>query len=92
MTSATSFTTIQHLRKLFAQFGIPEIIVTDNDTQFTTEEFKQFCTRNKIYHIPVAPYHPFSNGLAEQAVRIFKHGFHKPTAGTISDRISQSGP
>ena len=49
MMSATSFTTIEHLRKLFAQFGIPETIVTDNGTQFTAAEFKQFCTRNGIH-------------------------------------------
>ena len=88
MTSATSFTTIQHLRQLFTQFGMPETIVTSNGTQFTTAEFKQFCTRTGIHLIPVAPYHLSSNGLAEWAVRIFKHGFHKLTAGTISDRIS----
>ena len=89
MTSATTFSTVQHLRQLFAQFGIPQTIVTDNGTQFTSTDFKQFCTSNGIHHIPVVPYHPSSNGLAERAVRIFKQGFHKITTGTTCDRISR---
>ena len=86
--SATSFATIQHLRQLFAQFGVPETIVTINSTQFTAGEFKQFCTRKVIHHVLVTPYHPSSNRLAERAVRIIEQGFHKLTAGTISNRIS----
>ena len=80
MTSATTFITIQ--------FGIPETIVTNNGAQFSAAEFKQFYVKNGIHHVPISPYHPFSNGLAEHAVRIFKQEFQKLTAGCIPDRIS----
>ena len=43
MKSITSAATIEKLRVLFAQFGIPEMIVSDNGTNFTSGEFQQFC-------------------------------------------------
>ena len=89
MSTSTALTTIQTLRTLFAQFGIPESIVSDNGPQFVSAEFEQFCKRNGIKHIRVAPYHPSSNGLAERAVRIFKEGLKKQTQGSPSDRIAR---
>lgn len=88
MTTATAQTTIQQLRAVFARFGIPESIVTDNGPQFRAEEFQQFCHQNGIRHIQVAPYHPASNGLAERAVKTFKQGIQKFTTGTLGDRIA----
>ena len=89
MTTATAELTVQHLRQLFARFGIPESIVSDNGPQFTSEEFSQFCYLNGVKHIRVAPYHPSSNGLAERAVQVFKQGFRKTSTGTVSDRLAR---
>ena len=75
MTTATALTTIHHLRTLFAKFGIPESLVSDNGSQFTAAEFQLFCKQNGIRHIQVAPYHPASQGLAERAVQTFKKEF-----------------
>ena len=88
MKTATALTTVQQLRTVFARFGVPESVVTDNGPQFVGREFEQFCNRNGIRHEKVAPYHPASNGLAEQAVRTFKQGFQKYTEGTVEDRIA----
>ena len=89
MTTATALTTIQHLRTLFARFGVPESLVSDNGPQFTAEEFQLFCKQNGIRHIQVAPYHPASNGLAERAVQTFKRGIQKFKSGTVGDRIAR---
>ena len=55
--------TIQHLRSVFATHGLPEILVTDNNSIFTSEEFKLFTKQNSIRHVTSAPYHPVFNGL-----------------------------
>ena len=43
MTTATALATIQRLRQLFSQLGIPESIVLDNGPQFAAAEFQEFC-------------------------------------------------
>ena len=72
VSSTTSSSTIEVLRDLFARFGIPEQIVSDNGAQFVSEEFQAFVKSNGIRHITSAPYHPATNGLAETAVQTFK--------------------
>ncbi|PIO68628.1 hypothetical protein TELCIR_09575 [Teladorsagia circumcincta] len=47
MTSTTSIATIRELRRLFAQFGLPQIIVSDIGTQFTSAEFQHFAERTE---------------------------------------------
>ena len=89
LKTASAVTTIQQLRKLFAQFGIPDTIVSDNGPQFAAAEFQEFCRLNGICPTRVAPYHPSSNGLAERAVRIVKEGLRKQTGGTLSDQLAR---
>ncbi|PIK48903.1 hypothetical protein BSL78_14238 [Apostichopus japonicus] len=68
LNNSTTKSTIQNLRKTFSQLGVPEMIVSDNGSCFTSSEFKTFCEMNGIRHVTTAPYHPASNGLAERAV------------------------
>ena len=77
MKSTTSTATIEKLRKIFAIHGLPDTIVSDNGSNFTSNEFEEFMKKNSIKHIKVAPYHPASNGQAERAVRAFTEGFKK---------------
>ena len=72
MTQTTSTKTISILRQLFASYGFPDQIVSDNVPQFISKEFKDFMQANGIRHIRSAPYHPASNGLVERFVRTFK--------------------
>ena len=57
---------------LFSFFGLPEHIVTDNGSQFTSEEFKTFLSKNDILHTTTAPGHPATNGLARDMLDISK--------------------
>ena len=72
---------------MFATHGIPEIIVSDNGSVFTSKEFQQFAQMNGFKHVTTAPYHPASNGLAERAVKTLKIGLKKITDGTLEDRL-----
>ncbi|XP_051160430.1 uncharacterized protein K02A2.6-like [Leptopilina boulardi] len=77
MSRIDSKSTISKLREIFARFGIPKVIFSDNGKQFTSEEFQTFCKINGIIHRTSAPYHPSTNGLAENAVGSFKRGISK---------------
>ena len=77
MSHATSATTITALRHIFSNFGLPEHIVTDNGSQFTSEEFQTFLKDNDIQHTTTAPGHPATNGLAERYVGEFKDKLSK---------------
>ena len=67
--TATSTTTIEHLRNIFATHGLPEMLVTDNASYFTSQEFQDFTKLNGIRHVTSAHYHPASNDLAEKAIQ-----------------------
>ena len=72
MAQTTTTNTISILRHLFARYGLPEQIVSDNGPQFISDEFSQFMRLNGIKHTRSAPYHPSSNGAVERFVRTFK--------------------
>ncbi|UYV64545.1 K02A2.6-like [Cordylochernes scorpioides] len=84
--------TIEQLRCLFARFGIPRTLVSDNGTGFTSEEFRQFITKNGIHHLRTAPFHPSSNGLAERAVQTIKTGLKKVQQGSVGARFCNHTP
>ena len=87
--STSSQAVIEELRTVFAKFGLPETIVTDNGSGFTSREFRQFLQQNGIHHTTSAPYHPSSNGLAERAVQVVKKGLKKIQDGTIRTRLAK---
>ena len=70
MQAATVSKTIDALQQIFA---LPEQIVSDNGSQFTSEEFAAFMNANGIHHIRSAPYHPSTNGLTERFIQSLKH-------------------
>ena len=74
MNSTTTIATVEKLRVLFAQFGIPEVLVSDNGTNFVSNEFEEFTRRNGIKHVTSVPAHPTSNGLVERPIKTFKDG------------------
>ena len=49
VTTVTASVTIEHLRTLFSTHGLPEVLVSDNDTQFMSTEFEEFVRKNGTY-------------------------------------------
>ena len=41
MNSTTTTATVERLRVLFVQFGISEVLVSDNGTNFVSKEFEE---------------------------------------------------
>lgn len=82
--NADGLSTVRKLTEIFALFGNPEVIVSDNGTPFTSSEFGELCKTNGIKHIRSAPYHPSTNGEAERFVQVFKRAL-RPHAGTGVD-------
>ena len=87
--SATTQSTIEKLWGMFATHGLPDILVSDNGTAFTSTEFMNFTKRNGIRHIRTVPYHPSSNGLVEKAVQTFKDAMKKANMDSIETMVSR---
>ena len=79
---ANSRNTILALESIFARFGLPQQIFSDNGSQFTSDEFRAFCRYRRITHICSTPWHPRSNGEAERMVRTFKNMIKKENPGS----------
>lgn len=75
--STSARNTITFFRKLFSNFGLPVILVTDNGPPFQSVEFKDFCEKNLIRHTTSAPYRPQGNGAAENSVKLVKKTLKK---------------
>ena len=89
MNVATSYATIEELRRMFAAHGLPEVLVSDNGTAFSSGEFLEFTKRNCIRHVKTAPYHPSSNGQVERAVQTFKEAIKKNSTDSLQTRVSR---
>lgn len=60
---------ISKLTYLFSYFGIPNVLVSDNDVKINCAEFRLFCSNNGIKYLNSPIYHPNSNGQAENTVK-----------------------
>jgi hypothetical protein len=87
MNNSTAASTIVQLRDIFSTHGLPNMLVSDNGSQFTSEEFHKFMLYNGIKHVKCAPFHPSSNGLAERAVQTFKNGLKKMRKEDINTKV-----
>ena len=85
--SASSAITIEKLQITFTALGLPQTVVTDNGTCFTSQEFQVFLKQNGIQHVRMSAYHQSSNGLAERYVQTAKENnfwFHGVTISQIA--------
>ena len=82
--------TIDVLRLIFSRNGLCDVLVSDNASCFTAQQFQEFCKSNCIQHITPPPYSPASNGQAERGVRVIKDLLKKcSSAGTLKTRLAK---
>ena len=72
LTISTSTAVIKKLKEQFSRHGIPEIVFSDNGSQFSCVEFKSFSDAWSFEHRTYLPLLPQSNGKAEKAVKTCK--------------------
>ena len=74
LKSTTSQKIISVLTELFARFGNPKVLLSDDGPQFTSEEFESFLKLNGIQHCRTSPYFEFpANGQVERFHRYLEH-------------------
>ena len=76
---------IHCIKKHFALYGIPKVIVTDYSSQFISHEFSVFCKKWHITHITSSSGHKQENGKVKAAVKAAKH-LLKTTARNHEDQ------
>ncbi|XP_026551964.1 uncharacterized protein K02A2.6-like, partial [Pseudonaja textilis] len=89
LLSTTTRAIAQALTRLFVTHGLPDTIVSDNGSQFTSTDFSRYVTNLGIQHILMAPFHPSSNGLAERAVRTTKEALARFSQDDWHSRLSR---
>lgn len=77
LRNLTSAEVIRHMKKWFALHGSPKTLETDNGTQYSSAEFRQFASKWGFEHQTSSPTYAKSNGLAERYVQIAKNMLKK---------------
>lgn len=88
MPNITARSTVNVLRNTFSRFGFPKVLVSDNAKTFVSNEFRQFLTNNGVMFKTSPPFHPATNGQAENFVKSVKRAISKSIAGDMSGDIN----
>lgn len=76
---------IPRLDKIFAEFGIPKTLKTDNGPPFNGHEFAQYCQHMGIHHRKTTPLWPRANAETERFMKTVK----KTLRNTPTPQIKQ---
>ncbi len=72
LRSLSSSATIAEMERIFCDFGTPEVLMSDNGSQFDCAEFRAFCVRRNIRPVTSSPTYAQSNGLVERHIQTVK--------------------
>ena len=64
LEQTTSQCVIKHMSSIFARYGTPEMVMSDNGPQYASDTFRQFATEYGFVHNTSSPHFPQSNGEA----------------------------
>lgn len=87
----TSQIIVDILDSLFAYWGLPQTITTDNDPQFVSADFSSYLRSKGIQHIHTTLYHPQANGGVEHFHQTLKNGLGSRVHFKSSDFATLSG-
>jgi len=83
---------VQHFvwKNIVCRFGIPKRLVSDNGTQFASQNLGKLCTELGIKQVFASVEHPQTNGQVESANRVLLRGLKKrleKAKGTWADEV-----
>jgi IS30 family transposase len=81
VTTQDSTTAINFIKSIVFCFGVPHSIITDNGTNFTSNEFKSYCESMRIKLKIASAAHPKTNGQVEKANGLICNGIKKEAIG-----------
>ena len=73
----TSRAVINALKEIFAEYGIPDTVRSDNGPQYSCELFATFMSEWNINHVTSSPHFPESNGFIERTIQTIKQTMKK---------------
>ena len=73
LADTKSTTVITCTKSVFARHGIPSEVISDNDPQYSSNDFSLFAKQWEFKHTTVSPLYPQANGLVEKEVQTVKN-------------------
>ena len=70
----TKENTVKFLHGIIMRFGVPNLLISDNCTQFISKKFENFCVAYEIKHPRSSVNNPMTNGNVKQANGIILQG------------------
>jgi len=64
-------------KNIVCRFGVPKRLVSDNDTQFASQQLGKLCTKFGIKQVFASVEHPQMNGQVESANRVLLRGLKR---------------
>lgn len=72
MSTTTASALVAVLKDVYARFGIPNEVVSDQGPPFDSTEFRNFNKEWDVVHNPTSPHFPRSNGQVERTIQTIK--------------------
>ena len=89
VNSATSSVTKDKMRSTFASHGLPEIVVSDNGSNFVSSEFKSFLQKKASSTLPQQLSTQVQMARVELAVQTFKQRMKKQGDGSVNTKLAR---
>ena len=73
LKSLSSTEVVKNMKRMFARWGIPDMLRSDNARCYDSDEFRLFAMNYGFKHITSSPGHSSGNGEAERGVQTVKN-------------------
>ncbi|KAK1694343.1 hypothetical protein QYE76_011040 [Lolium multiflorum] len=83
INSPDAASAVKFIKSIVFRFGVPNSIVTDNGSNFTSKEFKAYCAEVGIKLHFASLGHPQTNGQVEKANGVICNGIKKRLLGPL---------